>query len=101
MVGGVQSHEDLCVTLAAAAGMPNLKPELLSGKKVGDMTCKAHLDSYNQLDYRTGKNDKSAHREFFYYDETDLMTLGVEGWSSEGVTNLDALGFRGVKRSCN
>ena len=47
------------------------------------MTCKAHLDGYNQLDYWTGKNDKSARREFFYYDETDLMALRVEGCSPE------------------
>jgi arylsulfatase len=80
---GVQSHEDLYLTLTAAAGMPDLKTELLSEKKVGDMTCKAHLDGYNQLDYWTGKNDKSARREFFYYDETDLMALGVEGWPPE------------------
>ena len=32
---GIQSHEDLFVTLAAAAGMPNLKNDLLEGKKIG------------------------------------------------------------------
>ncbi len=35
--------------------MPNLKEELLTGKKMGDMTYKVHLDGYNQLDYWTGK----------------------------------------------
>jgi arylsulfatase len=79
-LNGVQSHEDLFVTLAAAAGMPNLKQELLKGKKMGDMTYKVHLDGYNQLDYWTGKSDKSARREFFYYDETDLMAIRVDGW---------------------
>jgi arylsulfatase A-like enzyme len=81
-LNGIQSHEDLYVTLAAAAGMPDLKTELLNGKEVGDMTYKAHLDGYNQLDYWTGKNDKSARREFFYYDETDLMALQVDGWKN-------------------
>ncbi len=79
-LNGIQSHEDLFVTLAAAAGMPNLKTELLTGKKMGDMTYKVHLDGYNQLDYWTGKTDKSARREFFYYDETDLMAIRVDGW---------------------
>lgn len=79
-LNGVQSHEDLYVTLAAAAGMPNLKSEMLSGKKIGDMTYKVHLDGYNQLDYWTGKTDKSARREFFYYDETDLMAIRVDAW---------------------
>jgi arylsulfatase A-like enzyme len=79
-MNGIQSHEDLFVTLAAAAGMPNLKAELLTGKKMGDMTYKVHLDGYNQLDYWTGKTEKSARREFFYYDETDLMAIRVDGW---------------------
>lgn len=79
-LNGLQSHEDLFATLAAAAGMPNLKEELLTGKKMGDMTYKVHLDGYNQLDYWTGKTDKSARREFFYYDETDLMAIRVDGW---------------------
>ena len=30
--------------------------------------------------YWTGKSEKSARREFFYYDETDLMALRVDGW---------------------
>jgi arylsulfatase A-like enzyme len=79
-LNGIQSHEDLFVTLAAAAGMPNLKKELLTGKKMGEMTYKIHLDGYNQLDYWTGKTEKSARREFFYYDETDLMAIRVDGW---------------------
>lgn len=77
---GIQSHEDLYVTLAAAAGLPNLKQDLLTGCPMGGMTYKVHLDGYNQLDYWTGKSDKSARREFFYYDETDLMAVRVDGW---------------------
>jgi arylsulfatase A-like enzyme len=79
-LNGVQSHEDLFVTLAAAAGMPNLKQELLAGKKMGDMSYKVHLDGYNNLDYWTGKSDKSSRREYFYYDETDLMAIRVDAW---------------------
>lgn len=77
---GIQSHEDLYVTLAAAAGMPNLKDELLTGKSAGSMTYKVHLDGYNNLDLWTGKSDKSARREIFYYDETDLMAIRVDAW---------------------
>jgi arylsulfatase A-like enzyme len=79
-LNGVHSHEDLFVTLASAAGMPNLKAELLTGKKMGEMTYKVHLDGYDQTDYWTGKAVKSARREFFYYDETDLMAIRVDGW---------------------
>ena len=77
---GVQSHEDLFVTLAAAAGLADLKSELLAGKQMGDTAYKVHLDGYNNLDYWTGKSDKSARREYFYYDETDLMAIRVDAW---------------------
>ena len=76
---GIQDHEDLYVTLAAAAGMPNLTQELLSGKKMGATTYKVHLDGYNNLAHWTGQGP-SARREIFYYDETDLMALRVDGW---------------------
>ncbi len=77
---GIQNHEDLFATLAAAAGMPNLKKELLTGKKIGNTTYKVHLDGYNNMDHWTGKSEKSARREIFYYDETDLMAIRVDGW---------------------
>ena len=76
----MQSHEDLYVTLAAAAGMPDLKQQLLTGAKLGDTTYKVHLDGYNNLDLWSGKTEKSARREYFYYDETDLMALRVDHW---------------------
>jgi len=79
-LNGVQAHEDLFVTLAAAAGLPNLKDDLLKGYAMSGTTYKVHLDGYNNLDYWTGKTEKSARREFFYYDETDLMALRVDAW---------------------
>lgn len=77
---GLQSHEDLFVTLAAAAGLPNLKSDLQAGYKMGDRTYKVHLDGYNNLDHWTGKANKSARREYFYYDEIDLMAMRVDDW---------------------
>jgi arylsulfatase len=77
---GIQNHEDLMVTLSAAAGVPNLKTELLTGKKMGETTYKVHLDGYNNLAHWTGQSEKSTRREIFYYDETDLMAVRVDGW---------------------
>jgi len=77
---GIQNHEDMFVTLAAAAVLPNLKDDLLKGYKMNGTTYKVHLDGYNNLDYWTGKTDKSARREIYYYDETDLMAVRVDGW---------------------
>jgi len=77
---GIQNHEDLFATLAAAAGLPDLKDELIKGKKIGRTKYKVHLDGYNNLAHWTGENEKSARREIFYYDETDLMALRVDAW---------------------
>ena len=77
---GIQNHEDLYVTLAAAAGLPNLKQELLTGKKMGATTYKVHLDGYDNTAHWTGQSPKSARREIFYYDETDLMAIRVDAW---------------------
>jgi arylsulfatase A-like enzyme len=77
---GVQAHEDLYVTLAAAAGLTDLKEKLLGGTPLGSTTYKVHLDGYNNLDHWSGKDPKSARREYFYYDETDLMGLRVDDW---------------------
>jgi arylsulfatase len=79
-LNGIQSHEDLYVTLAAAAGLPDLKQNLLRGYSMNGTNYRVHLDGYNNLDYWTGKTDKSARREIFYYDETDLMAIRVDGW---------------------
>lgn len=77
---GMQSHEDLFATLAAAGGATTLKEDLLKGAKLNGTTYKVHLDGYNNLDHWTGKSAKSARRAFFYYDETDLMAVRVDGW---------------------
>ncbi len=79
-LNGVQSHEDLYVTLAAAAGLPNLKEDLLKGCTMNGTTFRRHLDGYNNMDYWAGNTDKSARREMFYYDETDLMAVRVDAW---------------------
>jgi arylsulfatase len=76
----VQAHEDLYVTLAAAAGRADLKEKMLNGLQLGPTTYKVHLDGYNNLDLWSGKTEKSARREYFYYDETDLMGLRVDNW---------------------
>ena len=88
---GIQSHEDLYVTLAAAAGATDIKEELLKGKKMGEMTYKVHLDGYNNLDLWTGKTEKSARNQYFYYDENDLTGLRVGDWKMSFAVKEDGI----------
>nr|WP_045419526.1 arylsulfatase [Vibrio campbellii] len=75
-LNGITSLEDFFPTLLAAAGEDDVKGELLKGKKVGKTNYKVHLDGYNQLPYLTGKTDKSARNEFFYWsDDGDLVAM--------------------------
>ena len=53
---GIVSHLDWAPTLLAAAGVPDVKEQLLKGMKVGDTTFKVHLDGYNLLPYLTGQS---------------------------------------------
>ena len=54
------SHEDMLPTLLAAAGVPDVKEQLLKGMKVGKKTAKVHLDGYNITDRLAGKGDEPA-----------------------------------------
>ncbi len=69
--------------MARFDGLPNLKEDLLKGYKMNGTNYKVHLDGYNNLDYWTGKINKSARREILYYDETDLMAIRVDGWKMD------------------
>ncbi len=74
---GIMSGLDWFPTLVAAAGNPNIKAELLKGKKIGDRTYKNHLDSYNQLDMITGKGPSKRH-EIFYFGESTLGAVRID-----------------------
>ncbi len=73
---GIISGLDWFPTFVAAAGNPNIKEELLKGKKVGDVTYKNHLDSYNQLDMITGKGPSARH-EIYYFTESNLAAVRI------------------------
>jgi len=70
-------------TLLAAAGDTTVKDRLLKGwQPEGNATSfKNHLDGFNQLDYITGKAEKSARTEFYYFnDDGDLVGMRFGDW---------------------
>jgi arylsulfatase A-like enzyme len=74
------AHEDMIPTIMAAAGVPDVKEQLLKGMKVGDTTFKVHLDGYNITDALAGKS-ASPRKEFFYFnDDGSLVGLHYNQW---------------------
>ena len=75
VLNDIFSHEDMLPTLLAAAGVPDVKEQLLKGMKVGDKTFKVHLDGYNLTDAFAGRAP-SPRKEFFYFnDDGSLVAL--------------------------
>ena len=76
----VFAHEDMLPTLLAAAGVPDVKEQLLKGMKVGDKTFKVHLDGYNITDALAGKSPSPRHEFFYFNDDGSLVALRYNQW---------------------
>ncbi|KQW82886.1 arylsulfatase [Brevundimonas sp. Root1279] len=78
---GLQSHEDLFLTLAEAGGATGIKDKLLKGVDFNGINYKVHLDGYNNIaHWKDPENTPSERETIFYYDETDLMAVRVRHW---------------------
>jgi arylsulfatase A-like enzyme len=76
-IGG---HEDMLPTLLAAVGDPNVKEELLKGKKVGDRTYKVHLDGYNLMPALKGEAAWPRHEFLYWTDDGNVAALRYHNW---------------------
>ena len=76
VINGVMNHQDWLPTFAAAAGNPNIKEELLKGKKMGGKTFKNHLDGYDQTELLT-KAGKTARNEVWYFTQSELAAARI------------------------
>jgi len=74
------AHEDMLPTLLAAAGVPDVKEQLLKGMKVGNKTFKVHIDGYNITDALSGKAGSPRHEFFYFNDEGSLVALRYNQW---------------------
>jgi arylsulfatase A-like enzyme len=92
VVNDIGAHEDVLSTLVAAAGDPNVKSELLEGKKIGDKTYKVHLDGY---DLGPALKGEAAwpRKEFIYWtDDGSVAALRYGNWKISFLRQ-DAKGF--------
>jgi arylsulfatase len=77
----IYSHEDMMPTLLAAAGVSDVKEQLIKGYKAGDKTFKVHLDGYNQMPFWTGKVKEAPRKEIFYFDQGgNLNAIRYNNW---------------------
>ncbi|WP_437570911.1 arylsulfatase [Sorangium sp. So ce542] len=76
----IVASEDWLPTLAAAAGVRDVKKRLLTGYRAGGKTFRVHLDGYDQTALLSGAGP-SARREFFYVnDEGQVVALRYDRW---------------------
>jgi arylsulfatase A-like enzyme len=68
IINDIASHEDWMPTFLAAAGVPDVKDQLLKGYKAGDKTFKVHLDAYDMTDLLSARGP-SQRKEIFYFDD--------------------------------
>jgi arylsulfatase A-like enzyme len=72
---------DWLPTLVEIAGGPKgnaLNEQIMAGKYKGIV--KTKLDGVNQIDYLTGKSDKSARDTFFYYSSSHPSAVRYKNW---------------------
>ncbi|MBM7061928.1 arylsulfatase [Pseudomonas sp. UL073] len=72
----VMSAQDWVPTLMSAAGVPDVKEQLLKGYQAGSKNFNVHLDGYNFLPYLEGKEQKGPRTDFYYFSD-DGKLLGI------------------------
>lgn len=82
---GIMSGLDWFPTLLSIVGEPNLKQELLKGKKLNGVNYKVHLDGYDQTPLLTGKGPSNRH-EVFYFTENNLGAVRIDDWKYQFIS---------------
>ena len=80
-LNGIVSHQDWLPTFARAAGVPDVKEQLLKGATFNGRTYRNYVDGYDMLDYLSGKADKSPREGFIYVnDDSDIVAVRWKDW---------------------
>jgi arylsulfatase len=101
IINDIMAAEDWLPTLLAAAGVPDVKEQLLNGYTAGAKTFKNHLDGYNFKPLFDGEVTEGPRHEFFYFsDNADLMAVRYNAWKVTFKTIAGNL-FTGKEDSTN
>lgn len=79
---GIQAHQDMFTSLAAAAGVPDVVEQMKRDKK-------QYIDGLNNIDYWTGKSPESARTSVLYYIESKLTAVRMGPWKLHFSTKED------------
>ena len=82
VMNGIQAHQDMFTTLAAAAGVPDVAEKMKVEKK-------QYIDGVNNLDYWTGKSANSKRDHLFFYYESKLTAVRMGPWKFHFSTKED------------
>ena len=81
-LNGIQGHQDMFTSFAAAAGVENVA-DLMKKEK------KQYIDGLNNVPYWAGKTDASARNHIFYYYEGKLTAVRMGSWKFHFSTKED------------
>ena len=81
-LNGIQGHQDVFTTLAAAAGIDDVADRVMKEKN-------QYIDGVNNLDYWLGKTDHSRRNHIFHYYENKLTAARMGPWKFHFSTKED------------
>jgi len=81
-LNGIQGHQDLFATLAAAAGVDDVAEKMMAEKK-------QYIDGVNNLNYWLGQAQESSRNHIFYYYESKLTAVRMGPWKFHFSTKED------------
>jgi len=82
VLNGIQGHQDMFTTLAAAAGIEDVAAEVMAEKN-------QYIDGVNNLAYWKGEQDHSSRDSIFYYYESQLTAVRMGPWKFNFATKED------------
>ena len=90
VLNGIVSLEDVVPTIMAAAGVPDVKEQLLDGLSGrATSTSMSTSTATTSCPTWTGEADESPRHEFFYYGEHDLFAIRYNNWKVHFETKDD------------
>jgi len=82
IINEIGAHQDMLPTLLAAVGDPNVKADLMKGKKIGGMTYKVHIDGYNLLPALKGEAEWPRPGFLYWTDDGSVAALRYGNWKA-------------------